>query len=335
MIGAVRERRAGIDELALILEHALPGRVARDVPLSSLTTYRLGGPAALLVKTSAEDDLEALREALGAVREDIPVLVVGRGSNLLVAESGFPGLAVLIEGGLIEGGVVRGGLGELALGDGVVRAGGGVPLPVLARRAAAVGLGSLEFYVGIPGSVGGAVAMNAGGHGRDTAEVLLSARLVDLVPPATASPGSAVEVGVDALDLGYRRSCLRPTQVVVEASFRATPTPPQLCAARLAEVVAWRRAHQPRGSNAGSVFKNPPGDSAGRLVDACGLKGLAVGGAWVSERHANFFQAGPDATATDVARLVAEVTRRVEEATGVRLEAELRLVGFASDLEAP
>ncbi len=207
---------------------------------------------------------------------------------------------------------------------GSVDAGGAAPLPVLARRCAGAGLAGLEFYVGIPGSVGGAVRMNAGGHGRETREVLRRAWVLDLLAgDQTARPRPVAD-----LDLGYRHSSLTGTDVVTRAEFAATPDRPEACEARVAEIVRWRREHQPGGANAGSVFRNPPGDSAGRLIDAAGLKGHRVGGAVVSAKHANFFQAEPGATATDVARLVADVQARVEAVTGVRLTPELQMVGF-------
>ena len=194
---------------------------------------------------------------------------------------------------------------------------------MLARRAAAAGVGGLEFFVGIPGSVGGAVRMNAGGHGRETADVLVRARVVDL-----AGGADEESRGRPALALGYRCSALGATEVVTGAELRVEPTPPAESEAMLDEIVRWRREHQPGGANAGSVFANPPGDSAGRLIDAAGLKGLRVGGAVVSPKHANFFQAEPGATADDVFRLVTEVRRRVHDASGVLLEPELRMVGF-------
>jgi UDP-N-acetylmuramate dehydrogenase len=179
--------------------------------------------------------------------------------------------------------------------------------------------------VGIPGSVGGAVRMNAGGHGRETADVLLSAEVVDL---AAGGPPSLRPVG--GLAFGYRRSALTATELVIGASFRVTAGAVDECEDVVADIVRWRREHQPGGANAGSVFSNPPGDSAGRMIDATGLKGLRVGGAVVSEKHANFFQAEAGATADDVRRLVIEVQRRVLDATGVQLTPELRMVGFAA-----
>jgi UDP-N-acetylmuramate dehydrogenase len=203
-----------------------------------------------------------------------------------------------------------------------VLAGGSASLPVLARRAAAAGVSGLEFYVGIPGSVGGAVRMNAGGHGRETRDVLVDVDLLDL------RGGVRTTRAASAFDFGYRHSNLDDHTVVCAARFAGSHDSAEACGARIDAIVRWRREHQPGGANAGSVFSNPPGDSAGRLIDAAGLKGLRVGDATVSEKHANFIVAGPTATAADVAALLAEVRRRVAEATGTRLETEVRLVGF-------
>lgn len=306
-----------LEQAAARLEALLPGRVGREVPFAVLTTYRLGGPAAVLVRAGSLADVEAVADALP---EGVPALVAGRGSNLLVADEGFAGVAVLLEGELAGLELDGGGRPDRVV------AGGGLALPVLARRTAAAGWAGLEFYVGIPGSVGGAVRMNAGGHGRDTSEVLLRAWVVDL-----AAGGGLEERTPPDLVLGYRRSALGPGEVVIRAELAVASDDPAECEARIDEVVRWRRANQPGGSNAGSVFTNPPGDSAGRLIDTCGLKGFRVGGAWVSERHANFFQADPGARSADVLALVLEVQRRVEEETGVRLTPELRRVGFAGE----
>ncbi|MGH2670709.1 MAG: FAD-binding protein, partial [bacterium] len=245
-----------LEQVAQGLEARLPGKVRRELPFAELTTYRLGGPAAVLVQVTSAADLGALA---GVLTEEVPLLVVGRGSNLLVADEGFAGVAVTLEGDLAGFRIEAGG----------VVAGGGLALPVLARRSAAIGLTGLEFFVGIPGSVGGAVRMNAGGHGRETVEVLSRAWLADL-----AGSGTPEEYAPGDLGLGYRRSRLAPAQVVLAAEFRAVTDDAAACEARIDDVVRWRRANQPGGSNAGSVFTNPPGDSAGRLIDACGLKGL-------------------------------------------------------------
>jgi UDP-N-acetylmuramate dehydrogenase len=298
----------------------LPGSVAREQRVADLTTYRVGGPISVVARVV--DDAGLLAVADEIERTPVPVLVLGRGSNLLVADRGFPGLGIVLAGTFEDL--------EIDAAAGTARAGGAVPLPVLARRAAAAGLGGLEFLVGIPGSVGGAVRMNAGGHGRETREVLVHASVFDLSDGAKARALMRDRAG---LDLSYRHSNVGPTEVVTRAEFRGRADPPAVCVARVDQIVRWRREHQPGGANAGSVFRNPPGDSAGRLIDAAGLKGYAVGGAVVSEKHANFFQAGPDASADDVYALVREVSKRVAAATGIFLEPELQMVGFDPDLE--
>ncbi|HEY3673314.1 MAG TPA: UDP-N-acetylmuramate dehydrogenase [Acidimicrobiia bacterium] len=302
-------------------------RVERDVPVADLTTYHVGGPIAILARVGSAAELAALASAVAGELDDEPgddsrprVLVVGRGSNLLVADAGFPGLGLVLDR---EFETV-----DVHADATSVRAGAAVALPVLARRAAAAGRTGLEFYVGIPGTVGGAVRMNAGGHGRETADVLVGAEVADL-----AAGGGSVLRPLAALGFGYRHSALAPTEVVTGAIFRVVEGDADAAEAEVAAIVRWRREHQPGGSNAGSVFANPPGDSAGRLVDSLGLKGLRVGGAVVSPKHANFFQAEAGATADDVRRLVAEVRRRVLDATGIALVPELRMVGFASNLD--
>jgi UDP-N-acetylmuramate dehydrogenase len=246
------------------------------------------------------------------------VLVVGRGSNLLVADAGFPGVAV----------VLGEPFAEVELEGTTVRAGGATALPVLARRTAAAGLRGLEWAVGVPGSVGGAVRMNAGGHGSDVAASLVEVRVVDL------ASGHDGVVPAGDLELGYRRSALPPTAVVVEATFALRLGDPVAATEEVAEVVRWRREHQPGGQNAGSVFANPPGDAAGRLVDVAGCRGLRLGTAQVSPKHANFIQADPGGAADDVAALVVEVRRRVAASTGVLLRPELRMVGFPAPVAA-
>jgi UDP-N-acetylmuramate dehydrogenase len=288
----------------------LGGRARREVPLGPLTTYRVGGAARLFVEVGGEADLELVGAAVAATGVD--VLVVGRGSNLLVADAGFDGLAVVL--GEAFAGVEIGGTG--------VRAGGAAALPVLARQTAQAGLTGLEWAVGVPGSVGGGVRMNAGGHGADVAATLQRVRVVDL---ATGEDGT---VDADALRLGYRSSSVAASQVVVSATFELAEGDAEASAAAIADIVRWRREHQPGGQNAGSVFTNPPGDAAGRLVEAAGAKGLRRGTATVSPKHANFVQADPGGSADDVRALLEEVRALVAERTGVELATELRLVGF-------
>jgi UDP-N-acetylmuramate dehydrogenase len=313
---------AELDALATELRERLPQFTSEQVPFADLSTYRIGGPVAVLARVPSVDSLTTV--AATTRRHRPRLLVIGRGSNLLMSDAGFSGLVVLLEGDFESIGLPEGD--SDSRGDrSTVRAGGAVPLPVLARRTAAAGRAGLEFYVGIPGSVGGAVRMNAGGHGRETVEVLRRAWVLDLL--GAGEPSAPVERSPADLDLGYRRSNLGPSEVVCAAEFMVTADDATACEARVADIVRWRREHQPGGQNAGSVFRNPPGDSAGRLIDAAGLKGMRVGGAAVSEKHANFFQADPGATARDVRDLVAEVRRRVAQATGVELVPELHIVG--------
>jgi UDP-N-acetylmuramate dehydrogenase len=301
----------------------LDGLARRQVPLGPLTTYRVGGPAALLVEAGSVDDLVATAAAVAA--SGLPTLVVGKGSNLLVADAGFPGVAVVLGETFAEVDVVAddGRAGGTGRGAGAaVRAGGAALLPVVARRTVRAGLTGFEWAVGVPGSIGGAVRMNAGGHGSDMAASLVEARLVDL------ATGDDRRVPAADLALGYRRSAVGPSQVVVEATLALAPGDRAAGERTLSEIVSWRRTHQPGGQNAGSVFTNPPGDSAGRLIDLAGCKGLRVGTASVSTKHANFFQADAGGSADDVVALMGEVRRRVRAETGVDLHAETRLVGF-------
>ena len=297
-----------------VAARALGGRGRRDVPLGPLTTYRVGGPAAVFVEAADESDLAAVAGAVQA--SGLPVLVVGRGSNLLVADAGFQGIAVT----LVDG------FGAIDVTGTTVRAGGAVALPVLARRTAALGLTGLEWAVGVPGSVGGGVRMNAGGHGSDIAATLVSARVFDL------HAGVARETAARALALAYRRSAVAPHHVVVAAEFALAEGDRDRSEAEVAEIVRWRREHQPGGSNAGSVFANPAGDAAGRLIEAAGLKGHREGTAFVSPKHANFFQADEGGSADDVRTLMVVVRDRVLETTGVCLEAEVQLVGYPDSL---
>jgi len=288
-----------------------------DAPMAPLVTYRVGGRAAWLVTaTGIEDLLEVARRRAG--RE---VLVVGRGSNLLVADAGFDGIVVQL--GESFASLERSGDAvEDASGGADVVAGGAALLPVVARRTVVWGLTGFEWAVGVPGSIGGAVRMNAGGHGSDMARSLVGVRVVDL------ASGEDVEVAAPDLDLSYRRSNLRADQVVVRATLRLFPGDPEAGEAQIAEIVRWRRENQPGGQNAGSVFTNPPGDSAGRLIDEAGCRGLRVGSAEVSTKHANFIQADVDGLADDVFSVMVEVARRVRHVHGVDLHPETRLVGF-------
>ncbi len=287
-----------------------PGLLREQVPLGPLTTYRVGGPAARFVLVEGEDDLRRVAAAVG--RSGVEVLVVGKGSNLLVADAGFAGLAVQLGPAFAE----------VTVTGTTLRAGGAASLPVVARRSAAAGLTGFEWAVGVPGSIGGAVRMNAGGHGSDVAASLARVRVVDL------AGGEDGEVETTDLHLAYRRSAVAPSQVVVWSELELETGSVEASEAEIAAIVRWRRANQPGGQNAGSVFTNPPGDSAGRLIDAAGAKGLRIGTAEVSPKHANFIQADEGGSADDVWRLMGEVRRRVHAHAGVVLHPETRLVGF-------
>ncbi|MFZ4519150.1 MAG: UDP-N-acetylmuramate dehydrogenase [Microthrixaceae bacterium] len=302
----------------------LGDRLGRDRPLGPFCTYRVGGRAARFVEVADEGELAAIARALTGVPAP-EVLVVGRGSNLLVTDAGFPGL-VLRLGEAFE--TVERVEGPAPEGGAVVRAGGAVALPVVARRTVAMGLTGFEWAVGVPGSIGGAVRMNAGGHGSDMAASLLRVRVVDL------ARGHDVTMPAAELQLGYRSSAVGVAQVVAWADLALGPGSVAAGEAELAEIVRWRREHQPGGANAGSVFTNPEGDSAGRLIDAAGAKGLRIGTAEVSTKHANFIQADPDGSADDVFALMVDVARRVVARSGVRLHPETRLVGFPAFDEA-
>jgi UDP-N-acetylmuramate dehydrogenase len=303
----VTRTRGAIDEAARLLD----GLGRREVPLGPLTTYRVGGPAALFVEASAVDDLWRVADAVRAT--GLPALVVGKGSNLLVADAGFAGVAV----------VLGPAFAEIAIDGSQVEAGGAAALPVAARRTVRAGLTGFEWAVGVPGSIGGAVRMNAGGHGSDMAASLIEARVVDLTQPRADAVVPAAK-----LELGYRRSAIAPHQVVVSAILGLRPGDRAAGEREIAEIVAWRRANQPGGQNAGSVFTNPRDDSAGRLIDAAGCKGLRLRTAEVSPKHANFFQADAGGSADDVRALMQVVRRRVRDHSGVDLHPETRLVGF-------
>ena len=297
---------------ALIREGA--SRVEEHAPLGARTTYRVGGRVRVLVTLSSVEDLMELGPLMLA--SGLAMVCVGNGSNLLVADGDHDLLALHLEGELAE----------LSWDDGanevVVTAGAGLDLPIAARRLAREGLVGFEWAVGVPGTFGGAVAMNAGGHGDD-----LASSLID----ATVWRAGTLETWTkDRLELGYRTSALRDGDVGVAVRLALAHGDADLAQARIAEVVRWRREHQPGGANAGSVFRNPPEDAAARLIDAAGCKGLRWGSARVSEKHANFIQADADGRADDVYALIALVRERVRATSGVTLLTENRFLGFGA-----
>jgi len=269
-------------------------------PLGSLTTYRVGGGADALVEIATVAQAVELAEIVSDT--GVATLVIGRGSNLLVADSGFRGVAVIL------GSVFA----EIEVTNTRVVAGGAAKLPVVARTSVNSGLTGFEWAVGVPGSVGGAVRMNAGGHGSDMSDSLVSVRIVDLGAGEVRDLASVSE-----------------SQIVMAAELELDPGSVDEGLHKLAEIVQWRRTNQPGGQNAGSVFANPPGHSAGRLIEEAGAKGLRVGSAHVSEKHANFIQADEGGSADDIVELMGRVAEMVSHTHGVDLQIETRLVGFA------
>jgi UDP-N-acetylmuramate dehydrogenase len=289
-------------------------KIAVDVPMGALTTYRVGGRAAAVVVGDDPETLSAVAAAVAGT--GIPVMTLGRGSNMLVADRGFDGLVVHMAGDYAAINVVD---------ETIVIAGAAAKLPVVARTTVGYGLTGFEWAVGVPGSIGGAVRMNAGGHGADMKDALLDADVVDF------AVGERRIVPAEELQLSYRQSALRTDELVVGCRLSLSSGDERKGKAEMAEIVQWRRDKQPGGQNAGSVFTNPDGDSAGRLIDIAGGKGLRVGTAVVSDKHANFIQADEGGTAADVLQVMIEVRTLVEYAHGVVLQPETHLVGFTDD----
>ena len=305
-----------------------------DQPMAPLTTYRVGGPARLMATADSLDDLRAVADAVasesaGAGAAPLPVMILGRGSNLLVSDRGFKGLVVLLGKGLKHfriHGPPDSGVGAGPEDSGArVSAGGGVLMPVLARACSAAGMRGFEWAVGVPGTVGGAARMNAGCHGSDISMVLVDAVVVDL------HTGDVSVRSAPSLGLRYRGSGLEAHQVVAEVRLRLASGDTGAALGEMAELVRWRRSNQPGGRNAGSAFANPREDSAGRLIESAGVKGFRVDTAAVSAKHANFIQVDPGGRSRDVLAVMAGVRRRVSAVHGISLRSEIRLVGFTPD----
>lgn len=289
------------------MEHAIPalrGRIRAGVPLAPLTWFRVGGPAEWLVRPADAADLVTL---LAGISPAMPLTVLGAASNLIIRDGGLPGVALRLGGGFAEVAVEA---------DGVVAGAAALDVTV-AEHAAAAGLAGLEFLSGIPGSIGGAVAMNAGAYGTEVKDTLDWAEL------ATAE--GVQRLAAADLRFGYRHALLPPGGVVVRARFHARPGDP---APRMAEIRAAREATQPvRARTGGSTFKNPPGHQAWALIDAAGCRGLRLGGAQVSEKHCNFLLNTGGASAAELEALGEQVRARVREQTGVSLEWEIKRLG--------
>jgi UDP-N-acetylmuramate dehydrogenase len=288
-------------------------KTSRDEPLARFTTMRVGGPADLFASVHNAFELKAIVRF--ARSRGLPHLVLGRGSDVVISDAGVRGLVIQDRA---EGSKI---VGDTYVAD------AGVPMARAATETQKAGLTGLEFGLAIPGSVGGAVWANAGAHDADVAAVLRAARVL-------LADGSEAEIAVADLGLAYRDSRFKheppdgPAELIVEATFGLEPADGDTIKARLDEIRHWRQAHQPLGlPSAGSFFRNPPGDSAGRLIDAAGLKGRRIGGAVVSEKHANFIVNDQKGSATDVRRLAELVHAEILARQGVDLELEVLFLG--------
>ena len=314
-------------ELIARLRASVSGDVRPGEPLAAHTTLKVGGPAAALVRAESSDDLLAVSEICREL--EVPWLILGRGSNLLVSDDGWPGIAVML--GRAFRGAEKGSSEGDSLGSAVeVLAGGAEPMPILANTVATWHLGGLAFGVAIPGSVGGAVRMNAGAHDAQMRDVLVEAEVLRL------ASGEVQCIPAADLDMSYRHTELPSDAVVVRARLRLHRASHATLTGEMIEMRQWRRDHQPINEpSCGSVFRNPPGDSAGRLIEAAGMKGHRVGAAEVSRVHANFITVSVGARAADVHRVILDVAEAVERRAGVRLQTEVVAVGFATDPSYP
>ena len=294
------------------LKAAMPdlrGRLIANAPLADITWFRAGGPAQVLFAPADEADLAYF---LKQKPNDLPTVVIGLGSNMLVRDGGVQGIVIRLGRGF----------GGIAVEEGHrIRAGTVVPDVKLARAAAEAGIAGLAFYRGIPGSIGGALRMNAGAHGRETKDVLVEARAVD--------PDGNIHV-LSLADMGftYRHAAVPADWIFTEALYQGTPGEPDEILAAMDEVAEYRAENQPiKERTGGSTFKNPPGHSAWKLIDAAGCRGLRIGGAAVSEKHCNFLINENNATGEDIERLGETVRARVKATSGVTLEWEIIRLG--------
>jgi UDP-N-acetylmuramate dehydrogenase len=296
------------------LKAAMPelrGRLAANQRLSELTWFRVGGPAQVFFTPADEDDLAYFLAHLPA---ELPVTVVGVGSNLIVRDGGLPGVVIRL---------APRGFGEVSAQGEVVSAGAAALDKRVAETAAAAGLSGLEFFFGIPGSIGGALRMNAGANGAETKDILIEASGV-------GRDGKKHVFSNAEMKFVYRNSGVDPSIIFTSARFRGKPAEPEVIRARMNEVQAHREAAQPiREKTGGSTFKNPPDNSAWKLIDAAGCRGLRVGGAQVSEMHCNFLINTGEATASDIETLGETVRTRVKENSGIELHWEIKRIGVA------
>jgi UDP-N-acetylmuramate dehydrogenase len=300
------------------LKAAMPqlrGRLLANQSLAELTWFRVGGPAQILFTPADEDDLAYF---LAHLPHDISVYVVGVGSNLIVRDGGMPGVVIRLS---------PRGFGETSARDDIVSAGTAALDRRVAETAAASDLGGLEFFFGIPGSIGGALRMNAGANGGETKDVLVEATGI-------GRDGTRHRFANADMKFVYRNSGVDPSIVFTSARFRGTPAAPEAIRARMNEVQIHRETAQPiREKTGGSTFKNPPGNSAWKLIDAAGCRGLRVGGAQVSEMHCNFLINTGSATAHDIETLGETVRARVQQKSGIELHWEIKRLGIEAGIE--
>ena len=299
------------------IENVLKSAANLGIPhgaFGALTTYRTGGEARGFVTINTREQLVAHGPELASCEQ---ITVLGNGSNMLVADSEYDGLVVRLGESFtsLEIGRTEGATALITIGA-------ALDLPIAARRIADSGFMGFEWAVGVPGTVGGAVTMNAGGHGSDMAAAVTSVELwrvdeqrVEVVP-------------AQRLNFAYRSSAIRPRDIVLSATIRLNVGVVQASKEQLKEIVRWRREHQPGGSNAGSVFRNPVDESAGSIIERCGLKGHRIGTAQVSEKHANFIQSDEHGLSSDVRALMRYVHDEVLRREGIDLTTEIRFVGF-------
>jgi UDP-N-acetylmuramate dehydrogenase len=288
------------------------GRLSENAALSGITWFRVGGPAEVMFRPADRDDLSAFLQAKPA---DVPVTVIGVGSNLLVRDGGVPGVVLRLGRGFVE---------VTAEGSDLLCGAGALDLNV-ATAAKRAGLGGLEFLCGVPGTLGGALRMNAGAYGREMKDVVVWAEAAD-------PQGRIHRLDPDALGFTYRRSAVPRDWIFLGTRLAGRKDAPKAIAARMAEIQETRGASQPlRTRTGGSTFKNPPGAKAWQLIDQAGCRGLRRGAAMVSDKHCNFLINTGGATAADLEQLGEEVRRRVHAASGVELEWEIRRIGVPAD----
>ncbi len=307
--------KVGVSELAAELQALAPtlrGRVSANVPLAPYTWFRVGGPAEVLFSPADEEDLAAF---LAAQPRGVPVTVIGVGSNLIVRDGGIPGVVIRLGGK---------GFGAIETTDDLRVVAGAAALDAqVARAAAEARVDGLAFLRGVPGSIGGALRMNAGAHGGETGDCLVEARGVDRA-------GTIHVFDNAAMGFSYRHSEAPDDMIFTRAVFRGRRGDPETIRAEMERITAAREASQPiREKTGGSTFKNPPGHKAWQLVDAAGCRGLVVGDAEVSPMHCNFLINRGAATAADIEALGEEVRRRVKDTSGVELEWEIKRLGVA------